>query len=213
MMRVEVDGSRRAPRPRGGRRRSSADSVSLSPGAPSARISSIRESRVAASRSREEFADLAVVFAGRIDGGDADQVLRQRDEVVAAARRSRLKAARVDPSPACPEDTQNGGRLCRARRRVKPRVGRGVRETWSRRGPARSPPSRPSRASPGCAAASGSTNSPMMSRRCVISIIIAITGTATTPLITALQNSALIGSIGDEIERRRRSASPTAMVA
>jgi hypothetical protein len=33
----------------------------------------------------------------------------------------------------------------------------------------------------------------------VINIIITITGTATTPLIAALQNSALIGLIGDKL--------------
>ena len=33
----------------------------------------------------------------------------------------------------------------------------------------------------------------------VISIIITMTGTATIPLITALQNSALIGSIGEKL--------------
>ena len=37
---------------------------------------------------------------------------------------------------------------------------------------------------------------PMIFGRVASSIIIAITGTATTPLMTALQNSALIGSIG-----------------
>ena len=41
----------------------------------------------------------------------------------------------------------------------------------------------------------GSTNSPIMSLRRVISIMVTITGTATMPLMTALQNSALIGSI------------------
>ena len=40
------------------------------------------------------------------------------------------------------------------------------------------------------------TNGPIMSRRAESSIITTIIGTATTPLITALQNSALIGSIG-----------------
>jgi hypothetical protein len=33
----------------------------------------------------------------------------------------------------------------------------------------------------------------------VISIIIAITGTETTPLITALQNKALMGSSGENV--------------
>jgi hypothetical protein len=38
----------------------------------------------------------------------------------------------------------------------------------------------------------GTTALPMMSRRAVISIITAITGTATTPLTTGLQYRALI---------------------
>lgn len=42
--------------------------------------------------------------------------------------------------------------------------------------------------------ARGSTNRPITSRRVAISMMITISGTATTPLITADQNSALIGS-------------------
>ena len=42
--------------------------------------------------------------------------------------------------------------------------------------------------------AGGSTKAPITSRRIAISMMIAISGTATTPLITADQNSALIGS-------------------
>ena len=42
----------------------------------------------------------------------------------------------------------------------------------------------------------GSTKAPMTSRREARRSIIAITGTATTPLTTALQNSALTGSSG-----------------
>src|SRR5579859_3101134 len=40
------------------------------------------------------------------------------------------------------------------------------------------------------------TNGPMTSSRVAISIITTMIGTAMTPLITALQNKALIGSIG-----------------
>lgn len=40
----------------------------------------------------------------------------------------------------------------------------------------------------------GSTKAPMTSRRIAISMMTTINGTATTPLITADQNSALIGS-------------------
>jgi hypothetical protein len=40
----------------------------------------------------------------------------------------------------------------------------------------------------------GSTKRPMTSRRIAISMMMTISGTATTPLITADQNSALIGS-------------------
>ena len=39
-------------------------------------------------------------------------------------------------------------------------------------------------------------NSPITRLRVAISIMIAMIGTATTPLMTALQNSALMGSIG-----------------
>ena len=42
--------------------------------------------------------------------------------------------------------------------------------------------------------AGGSTKAPITSRRIAISMMIAISGTATTPLMTADQNSALIGS-------------------
>jgi hypothetical protein len=42
----------------------------------------------------------------------------------------------------------------------------------------------------------GKVKSPMMSLRIEKIIIIAIIGTAATPFTTALQNSALIGSIG-----------------
>src|SRR5262249_36640548 len=45
----------------------------------------------------------------------------------------------------------------------------------------------------------GKVNWPITSRRIVISIIIAMTGTATTPLITADQNSALIGSMSTKL--------------
>ena len=44
------------------------------------------------------------------------------------------------------------------------------------------------------------TKGPMILGSAAISIIIAITGTATTPLITALQNSALIGSMRREVQ-------------
>ena len=40
----------------------------------------------------------------------------------------------------------------------------------------------------------GRTNGPITSRRIAMSMMIAISGTATTPLMTADQNSALIGS-------------------
>ena len=40
----------------------------------------------------------------------------------------------------------------------------------------------------------GSTKRPITSRRIAMSMMITISGTATTPLITAYQNSALIGS-------------------
>ena len=40
----------------------------------------------------------------------------------------------------------------------------------------------------------GSTKRPITSRRIAMSMMIAISGTATTPLITADQNSALMGS-------------------
>ena len=42
-----------------------------------------------------------------------------------------------------------------------------------------------------------SVNWPITDRREAMSMIMAIIGTAATPLITALQNSALIGSSGD----------------
>jgi hypothetical protein len=42
-------------------------------------------------------------------------------------------------------------------------------------------------------------NLPMIFLLDVISIIITMTGTETTPLITALQNSALIGSSGEKV--------------
>ena len=42
--------------------------------------------------------------------------------------------------------------------------------------------------------AGGNTNGPITSRRVAISMMIAINGAATTPLMTADQNSALIGS-------------------
>ena len=47
----------------------------------------------------------------------------------------------------------------------------------------------------------GIVNAPMMSLRCVITIIAIITGTATMPLITALQNRALMGSSGVKFRR------------
>ncbi len=48
------------------------------------------------------------------------------------------------------------------------------------------------------------TKSPMTSCRLASSIIVTMTGTATTPLMTALQNSAFTGSIGEKF-----SSAPT----
>ena len=45
----------------------------------------------------------------------------------------------------------------------------------------------------------GSTKPPMMSRRLAMNIITIISGTATTPLITAVQNRALIGLISTKL--------------
>ncbi len=49
-----------------------------------------------------------------------------------------------------------------------------------------------------------SVNSPITSVREARTIIIAITGTATTPFTTALQNNALIGSIGEKFSSAPR---------
>ena len=52
---------------------------------------------------------------------------------------------------------------------------------------------------PNTLSAPDNTNLPMIFLLDVMSIIITMTGTETTPLITALQNSALIGSSGEKV--------------
>ena len=49
--------------------------------------------------------------------------------------------------------------------------------------------------------AGGSTKAPITSRRIAMSMMIAISGAATTPLMTADQNSALIGSRPTKIDK------------
>ena len=55
------------------------------------------------------------------------------------------------------------------------------------------------------------TNGPMISLRTAISIITAMMGTATTPLMTAHQNSALIGSMGVKLSATPRMVATTTM--
>ena len=120
--------------------------------------------------------------------------MRSHDYLVSAARPARL-AWRRATRPGWSRPSRNLAVSRRPASQASP----------ARRAP--SPPSRPARPR----GAGRATTAPMTSRLETRGIITAITGTATTPLITAVQNSMLMGSSGDSAISAPMSVEPAMM--